>query len=175
MSELVQVWRGRLEWLQGAGVTVAAGAEALGVSVASVYRWRKLLAMARSPGGQSTTARSTMARSAMTQPAGPPFVAVRIRDTLPPPPARSSSVRASRAKSPRVAAPLAAQSPAADAIAPATLQLLLPNGVVIHVTGDLDGQRLGDVVLAAGQIPVPSPMPTPTSTPPAPIAFQLSR
>ena len=30
--------------------------------------------------------------------------------------------------------------------------LELPNGVVIHVSGDLDGQRLGDVVVAAGQI-----------------------
>ena len=33
------------------------------------------------------------------------------------------------------------------------LRIVLPNGVVIHVAGDLDGERLGDVVIAAGQIP----------------------
>ena len=32
-------------------------------------------------------------------------------------------------------------------------RIVLPNGVVIHVAGDLDGERLGDVVIAAGQIP----------------------
>jgi hypothetical protein len=30
---------------------------------------------------------------------------------------------------------------------------VLPNGVLIHVAGNLDGERLGDVVIAAGQIP----------------------
>jgi hypothetical protein len=33
------------------------------------------------------------------------------------------------------------------------LRIVLPNGVVIHVAGNLDGERLGDVVIAAGQIP----------------------
>ncbi len=33
-----------------------------------------------------------------------------------------------------------------------SMRIELPNGVVIHVAGDLDGQRLGDVVIAAGQI-----------------------
>ena len=32
-------------------------------------------------------------------------------------------------------------------------RIVLPNGVVIHVAGDLDGERFGDVVIAAGQIP----------------------
>ena len=32
------------------------------------------------------------------------------------------------------------------------MRIELPNGVVIHVAGDLDGQRLGDVIIAAGQI-----------------------
>ncbi len=32
------------------------------------------------------------------------------------------------------------------------MRIELPNGVVIHVAGDLDGQRLGDVIVAAGQI-----------------------
>ena len=34
-----------------------------------------------------------------------------------------------------------------------SMRIELPNGVVIHVAGDLDGQRLGDVIIAAGQIP----------------------
>ncbi len=34
-----------------------------------------------------------------------------------------------------------------------SIRIELPNGVVIHVAGDLDGQRLGDVIIAAGQIP----------------------
>jgi hypothetical protein len=32
------------------------------------------------------------------------------------------------------------------------MRIDLPNGVVIHVADDLDGQRLGDVIIAAGQI-----------------------
>ncbi len=33
------------------------------------------------------------------------------------------------------------------------LRIVLPNGVVIQVAGDVDGERSGDVVIAAGQIP----------------------
>ena len=33
-----------------------------------------------------------------------------------------------------------------------SMRIELPNGVIIHVVGDLDGQRLGDVIIAAGQI-----------------------
>ena len=33
-----------------------------------------------------------------------------------------------------------------------SMRIELPNGVVIHVSGDLDGQRLGDEIIAAGQI-----------------------
>jgi hypothetical protein len=33
------------------------------------------------------------------------------------------------------------------------LQIVPPNGVVIHVAENLDGERLGDLVIAAGQIP----------------------
>ncbi len=33
-----------------------------------------------------------------------------------------------------------------------SMRIELPNGVVIHVADDLDGQRLGDVIIAAGQI-----------------------
>ena len=32
------------------------------------------------------------------------------------------------------------------------MRIELPNGVIIHVAADLDGQRLGDVIIAAGQI-----------------------
>jgi hypothetical protein len=38
-----------------------------------------------------------------------------------------------------------------------SLRIELPNGVVILVSDSLDGQRLGDVIIAAGQVPcVPS-------------------
>ena len=33
-----------------------------------------------------------------------------------------------------------------------SMRIELPNGVVVQLTGDLDGQRLGDVIIAAGQI-----------------------
>ena len=33
-----------------------------------------------------------------------------------------------------------------------SMRIELPNGVVIHVSGDLDGQRLVDEIIAAGQI-----------------------
>ena len=32
------------------------------------------------------------------------------------------------------------------------MRIELPIGVVIHVARDVDGQRLGDVIIAAGQI-----------------------
>ncbi len=38
-----------------------------------------------------------------------------------------------------------------------SLRVELPNGVVIHLPDNLDGQRLGDVILAAGQIQTGSP------------------
>jgi hypothetical protein len=31
-----------------------------------------------------------------------------------------------------------------------SMRIELPNGVVIHVSDEMDGQRLGDVVIAAG-------------------------
>jgi hypothetical protein len=42
---------------------------------------------------------------------------------------------------------------AAGDVSRTVLTMTLPNGVVIHVSEDLDGQRLGDGVIAAGQIP----------------------
>jgi hypothetical protein len=41
-----------------------------------------------------------------------------------------------------------------------SVRIELPNGVVIHVPGDLDGQRLGDVIIAAGQIEMRSSLMT---------------
>ena len=43
MSEREQVWRERIEWQQWSGLTVAECCEEAGVSVASFYRWKKLL------------------------------------------------------------------------------------------------------------------------------------
>ena len=81
-------------------------------------------------------------------------------------PAGPGKPRAGATKSPRSTLPfLAVQVQRADRqVNPArpsealdssrtALRIVLPNGVVIHVAGDLDGERLGDVVIAAGQIP----------------------
>ena len=38
-----------------------------------------------------------------------------------------------------------------------SLRVELPNGVVIHLPDNLDGQRLSDVIPAAGQIQTGSP------------------
>jgi transposase len=51
------VWRERISWLQSSGLTVAAGSKELGVSVASVYHWKKLLAEALCSGQQQPTRR----------------------------------------------------------------------------------------------------------------------
>ncbi len=129
MSELEQVWRERIEWQPWSGLTVAECCEEAGVSEASFYRWKKLLT---EPQG-SRRLRST--RRTEVQASGPAkrvsqFVPIALRDssTSPGPP----------------------QSIAADH--GSSMRIELPNGVVIHVAGDLDGQRLGDVIIAAGQI-----------------------
>jgi hypothetical protein len=57
MVRLAQVWRERISWLQSSGLTVAAGSKELGVSVASEYRWKKLLAEALCSGQQQPTRR----------------------------------------------------------------------------------------------------------------------
>jgi hypothetical protein len=79
MVRLEQVWRERISWLQSSGLTVAAGSKELGVSVASVYRWKKLLTEALCSGELQPTRR----RRTIPTPAAPqttlPLVAVRIR------------------------------------------------------------------------------------------------
>jgi transposase len=47
MNELEQLWRERVDWVQASGLTIAAANAELGVSAASVYRWKRLLAESR--------------------------------------------------------------------------------------------------------------------------------
>jgi hypothetical protein len=44
MSELEQLWRERIDCVQASGLTIAAASAELGVSAASVYRWKRFLA-----------------------------------------------------------------------------------------------------------------------------------
>ena len=133
MNELEQVWRERIDWVQASGLTIAEASAELGVSAASVYRWKKLLAESpvperhpagpgKRPAGATKSPRSTL-----------PFLAVQVRGD-------DRQVNSAR------------PSDALDS-SRSVLRIVLPNGVVIHVAGDLDGERLGDVVIAAGQIP----------------------
>ena len=133
MSEREQVWRERIEWQPWSGLTVAECCEEAGVSVASFYRWKKLLTEPQGPRRPRSTRRSTQQTEVQTS--GPEkrasqFVPIALRDssTSPGPPQSLASNDGS------------------------SMRLELPNGVVIHVAGDLDGQRLGDVIIAAGQI-----------------------
>ena len=50
MNELEQVWRERIDWVQASGLTIAEASAEPGVSAASVYRWKKLLAASPVPG-----------------------------------------------------------------------------------------------------------------------------
>ncbi|MEJ7593986.1 MAG: hypothetical protein WKF77_20800 [Planctomycetaceae bacterium] len=139
MSEREQVWRERIEWQQWSGLTVAECCEEAGVSVASFYRWKKLLTEPQGSRRPRSTRKSTQRTEVLAS--GPKkrtsqFVPIALRDSS--------------------ASPGPPQSIASDhGIASNhgnSMRLELPNGVVIHVAGDLDGQRLGDVIIAAGQI-----------------------
>ena len=130
MSEREQVWRERIEWQPWSGLTVAECCEEAGVSVASFYRWKKLLTEPQAPRRLRSTRRTEVQASGRKKRASR-FVPIVQRDS---------------STSPR---PL--QSIASDH--GSSMRIELPNGVVIHVAGDLDGQRLGDVIIAAGQIP----------------------
>ena len=129
MSEREQVWRERIEWQPWSGMTVAKCCEAAGVSVASFYRWKKLLTEPQGPRRLRSTQRTEMRASGRKKGASQ-FVPIALRDssTHPAPPQSIASSHGS------------------------SMRIELPNGVVIHVAGDLDGQRLGDVIIAAGQI-----------------------
>ena len=129
MSEREQVWRERIEWQQWSGLTVAECCEEAGVSVASFYRWKKLLTEPQGPGRRRSTRRSEVQASGpkkrMSQ-----FVPIAVRQ---PSVSFDDSDRPASSRG-------------------SSLRIELPNGVVIHVVDTLDGQRLGDVIIAAGQI-----------------------
>ena len=129
MSEREQVWRERIEWQPWSGLTVAECCEEAGVSVASFYRWKKLLTEPQGPRRLRSTRRTEVQASGPEKRASQ-FVPIALRDfsTSPDPP---QSIASNHGNSMRIE---------------------LPNGVVIHMAGDLDGQRLGDVIIAAGQI-----------------------
>ena len=129
MSEREQVWRELIEWQPWSGLTVAECCEEAGVSVASFYRWKKLLTEPQGPRRLRSTRRTEVQASGRKKRASR-FVPIVQRDS---------------STSPR---PL--QSIASDH--GSSMRIELPNGVVIHVAGDLDGQRLGDVIIAVGQI-----------------------
>ena len=134
MSEREQVWRERIEWQPWSGLTVAECCEEAGVSVASFYRWKKLLTELQVPRRLRSTRRTEVQASGPEKRASR-FVPIALRDsaTHPAPPQSIASSHGS------------------------SMRIELPNGVVIHVAGDLDGQRLGDVVIAAGQIHIALP------------------
>ena len=129
MSEREQVWRERIECQQWSGLTVAECCDEAGVSVASFYRWKKLLTEPQGPRRLRSTQRTEVQASGPETRASQ-FVPIGLRDssTSPGPPQTIASGHGS------------------------SMRLELPNGVVIHMTGELDGQRLGDVIIAAGQI-----------------------
>jgi hypothetical protein len=129
MSEREQVWRERIEWQPWSGLTVAECCEEAGVSVASFYRWKKLLTEPQGPRRLRSTQRTEVQASGPKKRASQ-FVPIVQRDSLTNsgPPQSITSDHGS------------------------SMRIELPNGVVIHVAGDLDGQRLGDVIIAAGQI-----------------------
>ena len=128
MSEREQVWRERIEWQPWSGLTVAECCEEAGVSAASFYRWKK---------------RPTESHRAR-----------RLRST------RRTEVRASGpAKRASQFVPIIQQNSSTHPNPPQSIasdhgnamRIELPNGVVIHVAGDIDGQRLGDAgIIAAG-------------------------
>ena len=129
MSEREQVWRERIEWQQWSGLTVAECCEEAGVSVASFYRWKKLLTEPQGPRRRRSTQRTEVQASGPQKQASL-FVPIAVRDSsasLSPPQSIASGHGLS-------------------------MRIELPNGVVIHVSDNLDAQRLGDLILATGQI-----------------------
>ncbi len=137
MSEREQVWRERIEWQQWSGLTVAECCEAAGVSVASFYRWKKLLTEPQPAAAHQRTRPKykTASQTSGLKKSSSQFVCIALGDPV---------------------ANSGASEHAASGTAPghrSSLRIELPNGVVIHVADGMDGQRLGDVVIAAGQIP----------------------
>ena len=129
MSEREQVWREWIEWQQWSGLTVAEYCKETGVSVASFYRWKKLLTEPQGPRRRRSTHRTEVQASGPEKQASL-FVPIAVRDSsasLSPPQSIASGHGLS-------------------------MRLKLPNGVVIHVSDNPDAQRLGDLIITAGQI-----------------------
>ena len=129
MSEPEQVWRELIEWQPWSGLAVGECCEEAGVSVASYYRWKKLLTEPQGPRRLRSTQRTELQASGRKKRVSQ-FMPIALRDcsASPGPPQRIASNHCN------------------------SMRIELPNGVVIHVAGDLDGQRLGDAIIAAGQI-----------------------
>ena len=83
MNELEQFWRERIDWVQASGLTIAAASAELGVSAASVYRWKKLRAESPVPRRHRAGAVMRTARATNSLQATLPFVGPL---TLPRPP-----------------------------------------------------------------------------------------
>lgn len=130
MSEREQVWRERIEWQQWSGLTVAECCEEAGVSVASFYRWKKLLTEPPDRRRARSTRRTEVQTSVSKEKRSTQFVPIALRNF-----SASSSFPQTIAS-----------------VNGSIVRIELPNGVVIHVSANLDGQRLGDVIIAAGQI-----------------------
>ena len=133
MSEREQVWRERIEWQPWSGLTVAECCKEAGVSVASFYRWKNLLTEPQGSRRPRSTRRSpqrTKVPASGSKGRESQFVPIALRDisTSPGPPQSIASDHGN------------------------SMRIELPNGVIIHVADDMDGQRLGDVIIAAGQI-----------------------
>ncbi len=135
MSEREQVWRELVESQPWSGVTVAEWCEGAGVSVASFYRWKKLLAEPQEPRQLRSTRRSKVPASGSTKRASQ-FVPIAVRQP-------------SMESDDSLSTPSSRSTPSDHG---SSMRIELPNGVVILVSDTLDGQRLGDVIIAAGQI-----------------------
>ena len=134
MSEREQAWRELIESQPWSGETVAEWCAGANVSVASFYRWKKLLAKPQGARHQRSMQRSEVPASGSKKRTSQ-FVPIAVRQ----PGMRSDD-----------------SSPTASSHG-SIVRIEFPNGVVIHVSDTLDGQRLGDVIIAAGQVPcVPS-------------------
>jgi hypothetical protein len=139
-----QWWRSLLADQVRSGRTVAECCDAAGVHVASFYRWKRLLA-------QSALTATAGVRRKSGSAEGSPRLVGRQSDFLP------VTIKASAARSDAAGATCTEQSVSADLRSfTGGVRVELPNGVVIHVSAEIDGQRLGELVIAAGKIPCAS-------------------
>ena len=79
MSEREQVWRELIEWQPWSGLTVGECCEEAGVSEASFYRWKKLLAEPQGPRRLRSTQRTEVQASGRKKRASQ-FVPIALHD-----------------------------------------------------------------------------------------------